>query len=596
MNQAAKSLNESVLFAPGGSRRLPTLVDFVAFTATAGLAIGVMIYFHDRSWWPPDDGAYAHVAERILNGEVLNRDVHDHHFGYVNFINAFWLWLFGVDLVSLRYPLAAMAVVQSCLAFRLLQPNGVLVASAGSIAMTALSVALFVNPTAHWYTLFVFMVIVSVMAWLPRDTRWRLAALGYLVVTLILFRQLTGVFVAIGVVAYLLAEKPERSRSAAPILSWITICIMLLGLGGYLVSKASPLGACLFGIGPVAALIWSAKVTEKPNQEAIAIALQLTLGGALAALPLAAYHLANGSLVSWFDDTVLSALYLTELSFVKQPSYSWLTILGAMQLYDPKNWAEIINGLFWIILTLLPMVLGLAVARSLFSANRKSPAFRALPFLAVFYGLVSAHYEIPVYLNFSTAVSLVGLLALSGKEQRWRRAVAMSVAVGLSATALFFHAGQPLTRGLKGTIEGQRQAYVYAEFDRAHLWMTPEDRQTYHDVLALIDREAQERDTILAIPFDAELYFLSERRNPTRYLNIAVGIRNQETLQDVLNKLRETPPRLVFHKPMDKYNTEHTDRVMDFVRARYTRLSAIGGFEIYRLRPDVAAGDRPVTQ
>ena len=594
MSQVAKSLNESVLFVPGGSRRLPNLVDLAAFAATAGLAIGVMVYFHDRSWWPPDDGAYAHVAERVLNGEVLNRDVHDHHFGYVNLINALWLWLFGVDLVSLRYPLAAMAIVQSCLAFRLLQPNGVLIASAGSIAMTALSIALFVNPTAHWYTLFVFMVIVCVLAWLPRDARWRLEVLGYLVVTLILFRQLTGVFVAMGVLAYVLAEKPERSRSAAPILSWATICIMLLGLGGYLVSKASPLSACLLGIGPVAALIWTAKITEKPNGETFAIGLKLALGGALAALPLAAYHLANGSLVSWFDDTLFSALYLTKLGFVKQPSYAWLTVLGAAQLHELKNWAEVVNGLFWIILTLLPMVLGLAVARSLFSTNRRSAAFRALPFLAVFYGLVSAHYEIPVYLNFSTAASALGLLALLGNGTgRWRTA-SLSLVVSLSLIALYFHAGQPLTRGLKGTVEGQRRDYVYAEFDRAHLWMTPEDRQIYRDVLELIDRETRDDDTILATPFDAELYFLSGRRNPTRFLNYAVGIRNKDTLQYVLESLRETAPRLVFHKPDDKYNTDLTDRMMDFVRTRYTRLPSIGGFEIYRLRPDVAAGEEPV--
>jgi hypothetical protein len=595
VSQAAKSLNESVLFAPGGSRRLPNLVDFAAFAATAGLAIGVMVYFHDRSWWPPDDGAYAHVAERILNGEVLNRDVHDHHFGYVNLINAFWLWLFGVDLVSLRYPLAAMAIVQSCLAFRLLQPNGVLLASAGSIAMTALSVALFVNPTAHWYTLFVFTIIVCVLAWLPRDARWRLETLGYLVVTLILFRQLTGVFVAMGVVAYVLAEKSERARSAAPLLSWATICIMLLGLGGYLVSKTSPLAACILGIGPVAALIWAAKVTEKPNQETVAIGVKLALGGAAAALPLAAYHLVNGSLVIWFDDTVLSALYLTELSFVKQPSYAWLTILGAAQLYDPKNWAEIVNGLFWFALVLLPMVLGLAIARSLFSANRRSAAFRALPFLAVFYGLVSAHYEIPVYLTFSTAASALGLLALLANAPGWLRTTTLGLAIGLSLTALYFHAGQPLTRGMKGIVEGQRQDYVHAEFARAHLWMTPEDRQTYRDILQLIDRETRDGDSILAMPFNAELYFLSGRRNPTRFHNLAVGIGDQATLQYVLDNLREAAPRLVFHQPKDKYNTDLTDGVMDFVKTRYTRLPSIGGFDIYRLRPDVAAGAGPVT-
>ena len=46
-------------------------------------AVVVVGYFHDRTWCPPDDGAYAHVAERILQDEVLHRDVQDVHPGYV---------------------------------------------------------------------------------------------------------------------------------------------------------------------------------------------------------------------------------------------------------------------------------------------------------------------------------------------------------------------------------------------------------------------------------------------------------------------------------------------------------------------------------
>ena len=82
-----------------------------------------MYYFHNRFWWPPDEGAYAHVAARILDGEVLNLDVQDIHAGYINFANALWLWLFGLDLVSLRYPLAAMGFVQACIIYRILLPE-----------------------------------------------------------------------------------------------------------------------------------------------------------------------------------------------------------------------------------------------------------------------------------------------------------------------------------------------------------------------------------------------------------------------------------------------------------------------------------------
>src|SRR5512145_2138331 len=68
----------------------------------------LMMIFHNRFWAPADEGKYAHVAERILLGQVLHRDVQDLHAGYVNFVNAAAFSLFGVRMVSMRYPLALL--------------------------------------------------------------------------------------------------------------------------------------------------------------------------------------------------------------------------------------------------------------------------------------------------------------------------------------------------------------------------------------------------------------------------------------------------------------------------------------------------------
>ncbi len=74
------------------------LVALLALSANLLLVIG----FHDRFWWAPDEGGYAHVAERILDGEVLNREVQDVHAGYVNLLNAAALGVFGRSMLSLR--------------------------------------------------------------------------------------------------------------------------------------------------------------------------------------------------------------------------------------------------------------------------------------------------------------------------------------------------------------------------------------------------------------------------------------------------------------------------------------------------------------
>ena len=77
-------------------------------TLAIAIVVLVVFHFHDRSWWPPDDGAYAYVALRLLHGDVLNGDVQDIHAGYVHFIHAAAMMMFGEDILSLRYPLAAL--------------------------------------------------------------------------------------------------------------------------------------------------------------------------------------------------------------------------------------------------------------------------------------------------------------------------------------------------------------------------------------------------------------------------------------------------------------------------------------------------------
>src|SRR5688572_7865476 len=126
----------------------------------------VMITYHDRFWASADEGKFAHVAERILAGETLHRDVQDLHAGYINFVNAAAFSLFGVRMVSLRYPLALLTVIQAGLMFLVLKRGGVTTALIGGLALTSLSFVQFLNPTPNWYTLF---LAIATIAWLSRN-------------------------------------------------------------------------------------------------------------------------------------------------------------------------------------------------------------------------------------------------------------------------------------------------------------------------------------------------------------------------------------------------------------------------------------------
>ena len=93
----------------------------LAMALALALSFLILFLFYGQFWWAADEGAYAHVALRVLDGAVLNSEIQDLHAGYINFANAFALWLFGADVVSMRYPLMALGLVQSFLVYLLLR-------------------------------------------------------------------------------------------------------------------------------------------------------------------------------------------------------------------------------------------------------------------------------------------------------------------------------------------------------------------------------------------------------------------------------------------------------------------------------------------
>lgn len=567
--------------------------DAFAFALVVCVSVWILGSFYDAFWYAPDDGAYAHVASRILGGEILNRDIQDLHAGYINFANAAALSLFGDRLLSMRYPLAALTLLQACLMFVLLRPRGLVVAAAGAIAMAALTFVQFLNPTAHWYALFLTIVAIAAMVWIPCDGRWRLPTVGFLLISLFMFRQLTGVLVAIGVLTFWLCEEPGHGspyRFRDHLLARTLLFVMGAGIAGYIGAKADLGAAVLFGIGPLCLILWALAHGGRDNR-AVAVGLvRLSAGGVLGALPLVFYHLAHGSLGSWFNDTFVAALALTDLPFFEHARYVNLLMLALAHVLSPPGAAAFANGLYWIALLLLAAMVAALTLRALVRYGRQSGMRPyAIPVIGAFYAIVSVHYQIPIYLMFSVAVSLAGLLWMTSAQAGFARHATVGLTGFLAAVGLYYQAGQPLTRGVGGIVAGQRApAPVAAGLAKAGLRIGAGDAAVYRRLVALIDRDTPVDAPILALPVDPELYFLASRRNPTRFFNAAMGIPNDAALRDVLATLRRDPPRLVFFRPDDKYNTPLVARLMDFIRARYRPLPSIGGFEIYRYRKPVS--------
>ena len=553
--------------------------------AIAVVALGVVSHFLDRFWLPTDEGVYAYVAERMLAGDVLYRDVQDLHAGYVQLVNAAAFGLLGVDLVSLRYPLALATVLQAVLVFLLLRPRGPLVAASGGMAATALTFIQFLNPTANWYALFVAVLAIMALTW-PARTPARLVLIGFLLGALFLVRQLTGVLFAMGALTYLLCE----AHAAAPggmhraLLARSITGVMTLGLAGYLIANVELFAALLYGLCPLLILAWALTRVRPPDREVARLIGWLLTGSVLAAVPLLLYLGMHGALADWLRDSFVTANRMTGLDFISTPGYFDLLALAVQNVLAPADIVAAVNGLFWVCLVAAPAVVGVLALRCLLRTAGTSaltlvhPLVLTVPFLA----LVSVHFQIPIYLFFSAAPLLWALLWLAGGWPDAARRAAAVLVLLLSVVGLLWQAGQPLSRGWAGIASGRSVALdAPGSLPKASLRIEAGEWEAYRRVLAAIDRYAEPADRLLAAPVSPELYFLSGRRPPVKFFSTAIGLRSDDDVRKAAAALQADPPAVIVRRPRDKYNTPLGDALLASLLGDYALVETVADFEVW---------------
>lgn len=558
-----------------------TLLGVVGPLAALAAAAAISIFFYDRFWYPPDEGAYAHVASRILAGEVLNRDVQDVHAGYINFVNAAAFKRLGIDLVSLRIPLALLNVFQALLVYLILRRGGLWLAFGGSLAVSSLSFVQFLNPTAHWYCLFLALLIPVILSRVPGPGWLRLILLGLVVGTIAMFRQLTGVIAGIAVIGWLVME------GTAPGLPRVwTSRLLLLALAAliawYALGRADPAAAVLFAGGPVILLLVSGWHASVSTRECLRMAAGVALGATLAVLPLFAYHLLHGSLATWLDDTVAAAFEIPQLGFIDAQSFTSFATLLVPQFAAWRSPQLVLNALFWLALIVLPLVNSVTVLSRLQQGTLTYGAAGPLTWFASFYALVALHYQIPIYLFYVAGINAAALAASMISARTIGRAMVAAALVGLSVVALYFHAGQSLARGVEGTIKGERADQLEpCGLPRCGLKLEPREILVHRKLVARITASTGADECIFALPSDAELYFLSQRCNPTRFFNSALGLRADSEVGALLSRLKSSPPAMLIHRPGDKYNTLLTQQLVAQMRPWYAEEERIGEFNVY---------------
>ena len=418
------------------------------FAAVSLLNLLLLWFFHDRYWYPTDDGFYAHIAERLLGGEVFARDVQDIHPGYIHLVNVLSFRGFGIDLVSLRYPLILVGLIQSCVVFILLERRGLAIATSGSLAATALGIPQFVDPNPNWYCLCLCFVLAGWLRWQPEERWSRLIGAGFLGGLLTLFRHLTGVWVAMAIFSLALLEHSQRDRASGrdTLLARALLLTMLSGLVWYLAysPETEPGGLVLMAAWPAAILLWLLVHVQAGNRSVVSIIGRVALGAGAAAGPLALYLAFHGALTLWFQDIVLAALAEMDLPFYGQGWYALLPLAGLYQALTSFDLVLLANGLYWTALPTLSAVNGVIVLARM--RRRESPRELILPVLASFFALTALLFEGPLYLYYTAGLSLVSVLWLiTDRSHVWRVAGTIA-ASAIAVIAVVFHAGQSRER------------------------------------------------------------------------------------------------------------------------------------------------------
>jgi hypothetical protein len=546
---------------------------------------GLLWWYHDRTWWESDDGQFAHVAERILGGEVLHRDIQDVRPGYVNFINAAALYLFGPSLLSLRYPLALIALVQSALLFFLFRSRGAMMAGALSLGSVALGVLHFMNPNHHWYALFFTILLICHLIWTPRTSRWYLPLAGLLIVTVGLTRHLTGAFVGMGTLSFLLFAEARESGESLPFREqWMgrLLCgLMLAMLSLYLLRSTDFLAFLMFGLWPVGFLAWQLTAVTVPNNRAIRILGGLCLGMVIGALPLLAYHVVNGSLVAMIDDNFVRPLDVLNWNLGKKVKYWMLPLGGVIQYGGSPGLFNFLNAIYFLAVPLFAALNGFIL---LLAVRRRTLHISlALPILAAFYGLVSLFIQVPIYLHFSSILSIAGSLwVLLELKPRWKLPMSAMLVV-LSGVSIAFQAGVPIRSSIMDLVSTEKPELFdsRSQLPKVDLWIRGNSLEAYKKVVRIIEEETHQDDYLFAVPNNAELYFMTGRRNPFRFNTIDHGVLSETEVQNVIQTLERLRPRIITFAPDAQRNTTHSLAIMEHVREHSQLLSQDPFFEVY---------------
>lgn len=530
------------------------------------VAAGVYLSgFAYRGWIPHDEGTLAHCAERVLAGELPHRDFDDMYTGGLSYLNAAAFKVLGVRLTSIRVVFFLFAIgfvgATYAIAARAAPPW---VAGAVALACMGWSVPNYFAALPSWYTLFfaTFGLLSLIRYVETHHRRWLFLAglwggLGILAKIVAVYYLAAAVFFLV----YRFLTQPPAGGDPRPLSGKDirvgvagAVSVAWLGLLWALVHRHAGVMLVLQFVVPslaVCAVLLDAawrNTAGVSRQQLQALARELMAFSLGTVLPVACFlvpFVLGGAIGDWYR-----GVFVTPRLRLAQATYSlpsaaimileipvagllavgltrlgrwdaWLSwgLLPALAVLLWQGSSEVAHQLVFLSVShVVPVVAVLAAwllvrgGAGLSSARRQE--LLLVTALMAFVSLVRFPFAAPIY--FCYTAPLVGLAAqfyLGAQPHAPRRLhlcllmFCLVFSLGFLNRRTFFD--DPRVDRLDPPVHT-------LALHRAGLCVSRRDKDKYEALVRVVRERSWPGSWILATPDCPEVYFLADRRNPTR--------------------------------------------------------------------------------
>jgi hypothetical protein len=579
-------------------------------------------FFAYNGWIPHDHGMLAQSAERVLAGELPHRDFDEVYSGGLSFFHAGAFWLLGTNLASIR---TLLLVCSSFFVWTLFKiASRFLTASLATLVSfncVVWSLPNYFEAMPSWYTLFLAVLGIEATFKYFETNRWSWLVLAGVCGGLGVAVKIIGLYYIAAVafsVVYRGHFRTDASTRPSQRLRWSTIAIagalafLWLSLVALLIHRHANFMALIQFLGPSiavsAVLIVSAVRCQGSVDSLKKVIVELSvfvLGVAIPIILLLIPYVVTSSVSELIQGVFVKprlridavtyslpsqvhlALVLPVLSLLVlglTPVGKWdrwislfTALLSILLLYFSMSYL-VFNLVFVMVQLSLPVIAIVAACLLLFDrslTDQRRIGIYLLAAVTSFVTLVQYPFSAPIYFCFvAPLVVVLTLVTLASQPYSMIRVQWTIATFGLVFGIVFLNQfpffDNPEFAKMDPPIH-------LLDLPRGGLFLSGRDQEKYDRLVRTIQSNTPNQSNIFAGPDCPEIYFLSERKNPTRTLYELFDppeIDDAVRLQSILE--RDIPLVVINLEP--SHSRKFTEHFVNQLRSHFPKSETIGNF------------------